>query len=54
MNKQFIDNERLKYGENSNTLIITASGNSNSMGLILNANNEISNILGYNQNDVVG
>jgi len=52
VNKQFIDNERLKYGENSNTCIITVSGNLNTIGTVTNSNNEITRILGYSKNDI--
>ena len=52
-NKQFIDNDRLKYGENSNTCIITCSGNFNSIGTVTNSNNEITRILGYSKNDII-
>ncbi len=54
VNRQFIDNDRLKYGENSNTCIITLSGNLNSMGIVTNSNNEISRILNYSKNEIVG
>jgi len=54
VNKQFIDNDRLKYGENSNTCIITCSGNFNSMGLITNVNNEINRILNFSKTDLIG
>ncbi len=53
VNKQFIDNERLKYGENSNTCILTVSGNHNNIGTVTNSNNEITRILGYNKNDII-
>lgn len=53
VNKQFIDNERLKYGENSNTCIITVSGNYNSIGTVTNSNNEIARILGYAKQDIM-
>ena len=54
MNKQFADNDRVKYGENSNTCILTVSGNYNSMGLISNSNNEITRILNYTKNELIG
>jgi len=41
-NKQLIDQEKQKYGENSNTTIVTISGNLNQIGIITNTNNEIS------------
>ena len=46
-NKQFADSDRVKYGENSNTCIITVSANYNNTGLITNINNEITRMLGY-------
>lgn len=39
-NKQFVDSDKIKYVENSNTCIITVSGNLNSVGTISNTNNE--------------
>lgn len=54
VNKQFIDNDRIKYGENSNTCIITCSGNFNDMGIITNVNNEIVRILQYNKSEIIG
>lgn len=54
MNKQFIDNERIKYGENSNTCIITCSGNFEEIGTIKNTNNEITRILQYPKVDMIG
>eukprot|EP00331_Platyophrya_macrostoma_P019490 CAMPEP_0176470080 /NCGR_PEP_ID=MMETSP0127-20121128/40245_1 /TAXON_ID=938130 /ORGANISM="Platyophrya macrostoma, Strain WH" /LENGTH=784 /DNA_ID=CAMNT_0017864311 /DNA_START=1009 /DNA_END=3359 /DNA_ORIENTATION=- len=54
MSKQFVDNDRLKYGENSNTCIITVSGNYNEMGIIKNCNNEIKRIFGITKSDIIG
>jgi len=54
VNKQFLDNDRLKYGENSNTCIITISGALKSMGIITNTNNEITRILGYTKTELLG
>ena len=53
-NKQFVDIDRLKYGENSNTCIISCSGNYNSIGTVTNSNNEMMRILGYSKTDIVG
>ena len=53
-NKQFLDSEKAKYGENSNTLIVMISGNHNSIGVVVNCNYEISRLLGFNKNDVIG
>lgn len=52
VNKQFVDNERLKYGENSNTCLITCSGNFNNIGFVTNTNNEITRILGFTKQDI--
>ena len=54
INKQFLDNDRQKYGENSNTCIVTCSGNYNNMGVITNCNMEVTRILGFTKMDVVG
>jgi len=54
VNKQFIDNDRLKYGENSNTCILTVSGNFNNMGTVVNVNNEITRILNFSKSDLIG
>jgi len=54
VNKQFLDNDRLKYGENSNTCIITISGALKNMGIVTNANNEITRILGYQKTELIG
>lgn len=54
VNKQFIDNDHLKYGENSNTCILTVSGNLTSIGSIKNVNNEITRILGFSKQDLIG
>ena len=53
-NKQFLDNDRLKYGENSNTCIILCSGNLNQVGIVTNTNNEITRILHMNKNEIEG
>ncbi|KAL4466115.1 hypothetical protein ABPG74_004352 [Tetrahymena malaccensis] len=53
-NKQFVDVEKLKYGENSSTSIISVSGNLNQVGMVVNTNNEIEQLLGYSKNDVIG
>ena len=54
VNKQFIDNDHLKYGENSSTCILTVSGNLGSLGTIKNVNNEITRILGFSKPDLIG
>ena len=54
MNKYVIDEDKKKYGENSNTCIITCTGNYNNTGIVFNCNNEITRILGFTKNDVIG
>jgi PAS domain S-box-containing protein len=44
----------LKYGENSNTLIVTLSGNYNNMGTIINLNNEVTRVLGFSKSELFG
>ena len=53
VNKTLVDQDRLKYGENSNTCILTVSGNFNNLGNVTNSNNEITRILGFSKNDIV-
>ena len=53
-NKQLIDQEKQKYGENSNTTIVTISGNLNQIGIITNVNNEIFDFLGFQKSDIIG
>lgn len=43
-----------KLDENSETAIITISGNFRQIGTITNSNNQISNLLGYNKSEVIG
>jgi PAS domain S-box-containing protein len=49
-----INGEEQKYSENSNTCVITSSGNLRSCGTITNCNGEITQILGFNKNDIIG
>ena len=53
VNKTLVDQDRLKYGENSNTCILTVSGNFNNLGNVTNSNKEITRILGFSKNDIV-
>lgn len=53
INNQFVDDDRLKYGENSNTCIIKVSGNKQSMSNITNVNNEIFRLLGFNNDELL-
>ena len=54
VNKQFVEIDRQKYGDNSNTCIITCSGNYNEMGVVTNCNNEITRILGFPKQEIIG
>ena len=54
LRQRYINGEEQKYSENSNTCIITASGNIKSCGNITNCNGEITNILGYTKNEIIG
>jgi len=52
--QRYINGEEQKYSENSNTCIITASGNIKTCGIITNCNGEITHILGYNKSELIG
>src|SRR5689334_21246408 len=54
VDRNFMDNERMKYSENSKTCIITCSGNLQSMGKVLSANNETLDVLQYLHTDLIG
>ena len=54
VNKQFIDIDRLKYGENSNTCIVTVSCNFSTMGNVISANNEITRIFEFSKSEIIG
>ena len=53
-NRQFMDDEKLKYGDNANPCIVTCSANFTTMGTILNANNEIYSLLGFSKTEMLG
>jgi PAS domain S-box-containing protein len=53
-NKIFSDEEKLKYGENSLTGIITISGNTHTLGVILHCNTQVKSIIGYYMSDLIG
>ncbi|EGR33302.1 PAS domain S-box family protein [Ichthyophthirius multifiliis] len=53
INKQFVDSDKLKYGENSSTSIITCSSNYNQIGIVTNVNNELTRILGWSKSDII-
>jgi len=54
LNQHFIDSDKLKYGENSNTCLITVTCNDNNMGLVSNVNSEITRILNYPKEEIIG
>lgn len=53
-NKNFLDEDRLKYGENSQTGIIVISGNLHNLGVVQHCNTQVSNIIGYYMSDLIG
>jgi PAS domain S-box-containing protein len=53
-NRQFVDDDKLKYGDNANPSIVTCSGNFTAMGTVLNANNEVFKLLGYSKMEMIG
>lgn len=54
LDKNFFENDRMKYSENSKTCIITISGNIHSLGKVLNCNTESLNILEYSHTEIIG
>lgn len=54
LNQRQAGEEITKIDENSETAIITISGNFRQIGIITNSNNQISNLLGYNKSEVIG
>ena len=52
--KEYIDSEGLRYGENSDTCLIAVSGNLKSMGIVKSVTNDITRILDYSKGDLVG
>ena len=47
-------NEQTIFGENSAAAIIVMSATSTKVGIIIHANDEIENVLGFNRRDVIG
>lgn len=43
-----------KKGPSTSIAILTISGNKINIGSILNSNNEIKDLLGFNKNDILG
>jgi PAS domain S-box-containing protein len=54
INQRQAGEELSKFEEHSDTAIITISGNFRQIGIITNSNNQITNLLGYNKNELVG
>lgn len=50
---KFVDSEKFKYDQNSNTCIMTCSVDMMSLGEVLNCNNEITQLLGYKKQDII-
>jgi PAS domain S-box-containing protein len=48
-----VDSDKSKYGENTNTCIVTISGNYSNIGIINNTNNEILRMLGYSPSEII-
>jgi hypothetical protein len=54
VSNQLQDNDKSKYGDNSNICIIAASGNYSTLGVVTSCNNEITRILGFSKMDLIG
>lgn len=54
INKNYETNKDEKYGANCKAAIILISGNKSNVGEVLNTNNELSEILGYDKKDIIG
>ena len=54
INKNYETNKDEKYGANCKAAIILISGNKSNMGEVLNTNNELSEIFGYDKKDIIG
>jgi PAS domain-containing protein len=47
-------NEQTIFGENSATGIVIISATSTKIGIVIHANEEVEQILGYNRKDIIG
>jgi light-regulated signal transduction histidine kinase (bacteriophytochrome) len=47
------DDKSTKFGIQKDTCIITVSGNSKTLGKVLNASNEVMSLLGYKKNELI-
>jgi PAS domain S-box-containing protein len=52
--RQIIEDQIIKFEENSDLCIITISGNHREIGTITNSNTQVFNILGYHKADLIG
>ncbi len=52
--EQFLTKEQVKYGENSDTCLITVSGNPKTMGKMIRINNEITRLLKFSKQELTG
>jgi hypothetical protein len=48
-----MDSERLKYGDNNTTCIITVSCNDKTIGRINNINDDVERILGHKKSEII-
>ena len=54
INRNLGDSDRFKYSENTNTCVMTCSGNLRSIGVVLNTNSEITRLLQYSASELIG
>lgn len=48
------EDKHIKFGENSNSCCIIASGNKGSVGTITSSNSNLHTLLGYQKNEIIG
>ncbi len=53
-NKNFYDEERLKYGENSETGVIVVSADEHSIGIVQHCSSKVRTIFGYFMTEMIG
>ena len=54
VNRKFLDDIDMRYGSNSNAAVILISGNRQNLGIVVNANHELYQILGFAKNELIG
>lgn len=54
VNKHISEDKRFKYGENAKTAILTISGNPETLGIVVNSNEEIFKVLGFQKKEIIG